>query len=46
MPDKQENGGHTSQLRLIISDIASLSGSKLHPGRINLLLSSYYNILL
>ena len=45
MRDKQENGGHTSQRRLIISDTASLFWSKLHAGHINLLLSSYYNIL-
>lgn len=41
MPDEQENGGHTSQLRLIISDTASHFGSKLNTGHINLLLSSY-----
>lgn len=46
MPDKQENGGHTSQLSFTVSDTASPFGSKLHTGHVNLLQSSYYNILL
>lgn len=35
MPDKQENGGHTSQLRLVISDTAAHFESKLNTGHIN-----------